>query len=181
MIFVTVGAQMPFDRLIRAVDDWATSRGRVDVFAQIGPSDFHPKSIETTRFIDPKEFRNRVQAATVIVAHAGMGTVITALEFGKPIIAMPRRGDLRETRNDHQVATATRLSEQGRIMVALDELQLIKRLDQFTTSEAMDRIEPYASPRLVATLRNFIAGEPCTLEPFGSNIEALPPPKVIVG
>jgi UDP-N-acetylglucosamine transferase subunit ALG13 len=181
MIFVTVGAQMPFDRLVRAVDEWATSRARVDVFAQIGPSDFRPKSIETTRFIDPNEFRNRVQAANVIVAHAGMGTLITALEFGKPIIAMPRRGDLRETRNDHQVATATRLSEQGRIMVAFDEAQLIKRLDQFETSETAQRIEPYASPRLVATLRNFIEGKSHTLEPISSNAEGLPPPKIVVG
>ena len=110
-----------------------------------------------------------------------MGTLITALEFGKPIIAMPRRGDLRETRNDHQVATATRLSEQGRIMVAFDEAQLIKRLDQFETSETAQRIEPYASPRLVATLRNFIEGKSHTLEPISSNAEGLPPPKIVVG
>ena len=160
MIFVTVGAQMPFDRLIRAVDTWATSRARVDIFAQIGPSDFRPKSIGSERFIDPQEFRKRVEAASGIVAHAGMGTILTALEYGKPIIVMPRRGDLRETRNDHQIATATHLSEQGRIIVAFDERELIKKLDQFETSQPIERIEPHASPRLIATIRNFIDGKP---------------------
>jgi UDP-N-acetylglucosamine transferase subunit ALG13 len=160
MIFVTVGGQMPFDRLIRTVDEWAFSRARSDVFAQIGPSDFRAKAIETTSFIDSIEFRRRFEAASLIVAHAGMGTIITALECGKPIIAMPRRGKLRETRNDHQVAMATHLLRQGRVTVAFDEQQLIERLDQFEISHEMERIEPHASPRLIATLHSFIEKEP---------------------
>jgi UDP-N-acetylglucosamine transferase subunit ALG13 len=156
VIFVTVGAQMPFDRLIRAVDEWAASRGRSDVFAQIGLSDYCSKAIETTRFVDPPNFRKRVETAKVIIAHAGMGTIITALEFGKPIIVMPRRGDFRETRNDHQVATAKHLAEQGRIVVAFDERQLIDKLDQCEDLREMERFDPNASPRLIAAIRNFI-------------------------
>lgn len=38
MIFVTVGTQVQFDRLIRTVDEWAGARARSDIFAQIGPS-----------------------------------------------------------------------------------------------------------------------------------------------
>lgn len=160
MIFVTVGGQMPFDRLIRTVDDWACSRARSDVFAQIGPSHFRAKAIETTHFIDSIDFRKRFEAANLIVAHAGMGTIITALECGKPIIVMPRRGKLRETRNDHQVAMATHLLEQGRVAVAFDERQLVERLDQFEASREIERIDPHASPRLIATLRGFIENLP---------------------
>ena len=156
MIFVTVGGQMPFDRLIRAVDEWAGSRLGSGVFAQIGRSDFRPKAIETTNFMDAIEYRKRVEAANLIVAHAGMGTIITALECGKPIIVMPRQGKLRETRNDHQVAMATHLLEQGRVVVAFHEQQLIERLNQFETFREMERIESHASPRLIATLRGFI-------------------------
>src|SRR5262245_61048293 len=130
MIFVTVGAQMPFDRLIRAVDEWAATCGRSDIFAQIGPSNYRPRHIRATRFIDPPEFRERVEAARVVVAHAGMGSILTALELGKSIIVMPRRGDLKETRNDHQVATARHLLAQGRVLVAFDEQQLLELLDQ---------------------------------------------------
>jgi UDP-N-acetylglucosamine transferase subunit ALG13 len=160
MIFVTVGGQMPFDRLIASVDEWALSRGQSDVFAQIGPSDFRARAIETTQFIDSIEFRRRFEAASLIVGHAGMGTIITALECGKPIIVMPRRGNLRETRNDHQVAMATHLLEQGRVMVAFDEKQLVKRLDQFEASEEIERIEPHASPSLIGALRSFIEMAP---------------------
>jgi hypothetical protein len=38
MIFVTVGTQGQFDRLIRTVDEWADARGRTDLFAQTGPA-----------------------------------------------------------------------------------------------------------------------------------------------
>ena len=159
MIFVTVGAQMPFDRLIRAVDEWAAARGRSDVFAQIGPSDYCSKAIETKHFIDPPEFRKRVEAAKVIIAHAGMGTIITALEYGKPIIVVPRRGDLRETRNDHQFAMVKYLAEEGRVVVAFDEQQLVDKLDQFEGLGETERIDLHASPRLIAALRNFIEGQ----------------------
>ena len=98
---------MPFDRMVRTIDAWASRVGRSDVFAQIGPTNWRPRHIEWTQFIEPQDFRRRVRDATIIVAHAGMGSILV-LELGKPIIVMPRRGDLRETRNDHQLATALR-------------------------------------------------------------------------
>ena len=39
MIFVTVGTDSPFDRLMQVVDEWAAASGRTDVFAQIGEGD----------------------------------------------------------------------------------------------------------------------------------------------
>lgn len=156
MIFVTVGAQMPFDRLIRTVDEWAGLRRRTDVFAQIGPSNYHPKHFEFARFLDPIQYRTRIEQADTVVAHAGMGSIITALELGKPIIVMPRRGDFRETRNDHQVATAKYFGEHGRIIVAFDDRQLIERLDNMGTFRVAERIDEQASSQLISTLRAFI-------------------------
>jgi UDP-N-acetylglucosamine transferase subunit ALG13 len=169
MIFVTVGAQAPFNRLIRAVDEWAVARGRSDVFAQIGSTDLLPKSISTKKFMEPLEFRKYVETADVIVAHAGMGSIITALECGKPIIVMPRRGSLKETRNDHQVATARYLSKHRQITVAMDEEELIGKLDNIHRPQEMERISPHASPRLIATVRNFIEGKPYAAELVGAN------------
>ena len=93
MIFVTVGAQMPFDRLVRAVDEWAGQSGTRDVFAQIGTTDLRPRHIEWVSFLQPAEFLERVRAARLIIAHAGMGSILTALGLGKQILVMPRRGD----------------------------------------------------------------------------------------
>jgi len=156
MIFVTVGAQMAFDRLIRAVDDWALRRQRDDVFAQVGPSELKTRQIATTRFIDPQEFRRRVSEARIVIAHAGMGSIITALELGKPILVMPRRGDLRETRNDHQVATARQFERSGRIATAMDEAELMDKLDTLDAMSGAAPVPPQASPQLIAAVRGFL-------------------------
>jgi UDP-N-acetylglucosamine transferase subunit ALG13 len=165
VIFVTVGSQEPFDRLIRAVDDWARLRARSDVFAQIASSSFCPQHIKFTHFIEPSEFNRVMQETRLIVAHAGMGSIISALELGKPIVVMPRRADFRETRNDHQVATAERFGAQGRIIVADDELDLPAKLDHAITLGNGNRIQAQASPRLIATIRTFLEGGPDQLEP----------------
>jgi UDP-N-acetylglucosamine transferase subunit ALG13 len=156
MIFVTVGTQGQFDRLIRTVDEWAGVRGRADVFAQTGPSDYQAEHIRAEPFIDPTEFRKRVESASLMVAHAGMGSIITALELGKQIIVMPRRAILGEHRNDHQLATAKRFAEQGRIIVALDETELVDKLDQVEFFDAAERLGAQASSHLVDTIRAFI-------------------------
>jgi UDP-N-acetylglucosamine transferase subunit ALG13 len=156
MIFATVGTQGKFDRLIRAVDAWAGAHERTDVFAQTGPTDYHSEHIRTERFIDATEFRKRVEAASVVISHAGMGSIITALELGKRIIVMPRRASLGEHRNDHQFSTAKRFAEQGRIMVAFTEQELVEKLDQIRHSDEAERLSAQASPSLISTIRTFI-------------------------
>ena len=156
MIFVTVGAQMPFDRLLRVVDEWAGRRGRSDVFAQIGPTKMRPKHLRWSQFLEPSEFREKVRLADAVVAHAGMGSILSALEFGKPVVVMPRRGDLLETRNDHQFATARRLLAQGRVVVAFDEGHLVEKLDALGHLSGCEPIAPQASPRLLKAIRTFI-------------------------
>ena len=165
MIFVTVGSQEPFDRLIRAVDEWARLRVRSDVFAQIASSQFRPEYIKFTQFVDPAEFNRVMRETHLIVAHAGMGSIISALELGKPIVVMPRRADFRETRNDHQVATAERFGAQGRIVVANDERDLPAKLDHALTLGDTDRIQTEAAPRLIATIRAFLEGRSVQTEP----------------
>jgi UDP-N-acetylglucosamine transferase subunit ALG13 len=163
-MFVTVGTQGAFDRLVRTVDEWAGRRAKSGVFAQIGPSDYRPEHIAATRFLDPAEFRTRIEAARIVVAHAGMGTIITALERGKPIIVMPRRADLREQRNDHQLSTAKHFAQQGRIVVAFNEQELCEKLDLADTLSTVEPLSARASPPLLATIRAFLEGKPYTLD-----------------
>ncbi len=156
MMFVTVGAQMPFDRLVRAVDRWAGQRHKTDVFAQMGPTAYRPKNIKGTRFLEPGEFRRRAESAAVIIAHAGMGSIITALELGKPIIVMPRRGDLAETRNDHQIATAEHFRRDGRVGVAFNDEDLFEKLDNADLVQPTDPIARVAPRHLLDAIRAFI-------------------------
>lgn len=156
MILVTVGAQMPFDRMIEAVDAWAGETGRDDVFAQIAEGRYRPRNMPFTSFLDPSEYQQRLEAASVLVAHAGMGSILSALEHRKPILVMPRREALQETRNDHQVATAKAFRERGLVTAALDAEDLREKLDGIDDLVARPPIAEAASGPLIDTLRDFI-------------------------
>lgn len=147
---------MPFDRLVRAMDAWA--EGRTDVVAQIGESTYVPKNLRWTRFLDPEAFRRHYVEARLVVAHAGTGSIITALQAGKPIIVMPRKAALRETRNDHQSATAERFRRLRYVMVAQDETELVAQLTRLDAVEPAEAIGPHASRALTESLRAFIEG-----------------------
>jgi UDP-N-acetylglucosamine transferase subunit ALG13 len=155
VIFVTVGTQLPFDRLITAVDSWAAQSGRDQIFAQIGPSQMRPSHIEWTQFLSPNEFQQRVEACELLVAHAGMGSIITAMQLRRPILIMPRMASLGEHRNDHQLSTARRLSHCG-VHVASDAEHLIRMLAQ-SKMLAPPQDAPGDSPaELVNAIQQFI-------------------------
>ncbi|HZW11196.1 MAG TPA: glycosyltransferase [Phycisphaerales bacterium] len=158
MIFVTVGTQLAFDRMVRAVDQWAGRAGRGDVFAQIGPTELVPAHIAHRPFVNPREFAEHARAAEAIVAHAGMGSILTALQYGKPILIMPRKAALGEQRNDHQLATAARFEGRPGVLVAHDESELPAMLDRLAELRAGEPIPPFASPGLIGAIRAFIDG-----------------------
>lgn len=160
MIYVTVGTQLQFDRLISAVDHWAARAKRGDVCAQIGKSSYVPQAISWVRFLTPDQSIERVRAADVIVSHAGMGTIIEALESGTPIIIFPRLAALGEQRNDHQLSTARRFGERGLVKVAEDETALNRILDGLNESKPGGCLKPFASAELTGFLAEFL-GKPC--------------------
>lgn len=129
MIFLTTGSVLPFDRLVQAVDGWAAARGRTDVFGQIGETTYPPRQIAWQPLLEPAAFRRRCAEASLIIAHAGIGTMMTALELGKPLIVMPRRAALREHTSDHQMATARNFAVRHGVTVACEERELIMLLD----------------------------------------------------
>lgn len=155
-IFLTVGAQMPFDRLVQAVDEWAGEHVGDKAFGQIGDTTFLPKNIDFVHLLQPAEFRRRVLWADLLVAHAGMGSILTALQFGKPILVMPRLGRLNETRNDHQVASAERFKSLSKIAVAMNEVELVVMLSSAQSISAGESIAASAGGELVSTVSHFI-------------------------
>lgn len=158
MIFVTVGTQAPFDRMLRPIDAWAVRSQRDDVFAQIGRGAWQPTRLEWVENLDAPEFRARVEQAEVVISHAGMGTILTALELGKPLLVMPRRAALSEQRNDHQLATVKMLGSLGLVTVAADEHELAERLTDLAKLKAPSPRRGEERTRLLGALREFLDG-----------------------
>ena len=86
MIFVAVGTQFAFDRLIRYVDEWATQHAVAGI-AQIAGGEYLPQHLQWERFMTTAIFNQHLQAAELIISHAGMGNIITALEAVNPSLS----------------------------------------------------------------------------------------------
>jgi UDP-N-acetylglucosamine transferase subunit ALG13 len=101
MIFVAVGTQFSFDRLIQYMDEWASQNDET-VFAQIGDGDYIPENMQWERFLNGDQYNQRIHEATAFVSHAGMGNIISAREHQTPVIVINRQFELGEHRNNHQ-------------------------------------------------------------------------------
>lgn len=156
MIFVVVGTQEPFDRLIRAVDQWAGDTGYKEIFGQISRAEYLPTNFSYTDFIEPEQFIDKFSSADVIVGHAGMGTIIQALQFSKPIIVMPRLSSFHETRNDHQISTAKSFGQLGYVKDVYSDQDLFEALNHIGSIKPSKVIGPGASEKLLTSLREFI-------------------------
>ncbi|MDE6861019.1 MAG: glycosyl transferase family 28 [Duncaniella sp.] len=154
MIFATTGVQLPFDRFVRILDDIA---GSIDekIVAQFLPDKYVPANLKVTGFISPIDFDEYVQNSRIVVAHAGMGSIISALNFEKPVIVMPRQSSVGEHRNDHQIATAIKMAELGYVFYAHDKEEL-KALLTAASLPPLKKIASRASDRLTNAILNEI-------------------------
>ena len=120
MIFVSVGTQLPFPRMLEIINKWSGGFGReINVVAQTADSSIYP-SIECYDFLPASEFNSYIESASLIVSHAGMGNILTALEREKPIVIFAREAALGEHRNDHQLATAKKFENHSLVRVVSD-------------------------------------------------------------
>ena len=138
MIFVTVGSMMPFDRLIRAMDEWARAHPDQIVVAQIGGGNYVPSNMSWTRMLSPSEYRDAVERSAAIVAHAGMGSFFFAMEMRKPIVMLPRYASKNEHTTDHQVHTVQWLRDKPGVHVAMMEDELEGAIDKALVNEGAD-------------------------------------------
>lgn len=160
MIFLTVGTQLPFDRLVKSVDEWAAYYKNIEVVAQIGDSSLRPQNLNCKHYMKPNEFKECFEAADVIVAHAGMGTILTGLELGKPVVVVPRLAAHGEHRNDHQLATVKHLSRFSLVRVVDDLTKLGGVLEQVQGLKSDVRAGCSASAGLIESIRTFITVDP---------------------
>jgi UDP-N-acetylglucosamine transferase subunit ALG13 len=135
VIFVAVGTQFPFDRLIRYVDEWLAEHQEPGI-AQIADGEYQPRHMQWQRFMPALQFNQHLQDASLIISHAGMGNIITALENHKPIIVMNRQHILGEHRNDHQFDGLQWMGELPGVYTATDRETLFALLDKRETLQA---------------------------------------------
>lgn len=109
LILIVAGSGVfPFTRMLSHVDAIAP-RFEEPFVMQDGELRFPAKHCRTLGLVGYRRLMELYKEAKLIVAHTSSGPLIYARKFGKPIITMPRRSDLGEAVDDHQVETAAAL------------------------------------------------------------------------
>jgi UDP-N-acetylglucosamine transferase subunit ALG13 len=87
-----------------------------------------------------------------------MGTIISALDSGNPLLLMPRLASQGEHRNDHQLSTANRFSHFSNIKIADDETELLIMINAFVNNsiESVGNIQIEVSADLIAKIKSFV-------------------------
>ncbi len=113
-ILVTVGTTA-FDELIKTMDNLFEGDKTVSIIAQISSSsNYTPQNFKSFQF--SQDFQSYVEAADLIVTHAGAGSVYSMLEKNKKLIVVPNL-----TRADnHQLELAKYVQDNNFAMSCFD-------------------------------------------------------------
>ena len=119
LLFATVGATLPFDRLVSAVAGLKAD-GTIPerVLIQTGIGGLAPQSVETRETLPFDEVQATLKRASIVVCHGGTGSMITALREGCHVIVMPRLSTLGEHYDDHQSEITEAFVKRGLVQKA---------------------------------------------------------------
>lgn len=155
LLFATVGATLPFDRLVTSVEAMKLQGAIPErVIVQTGEGGARPAGFETHETLDFDTVQDILKVASIVVCHGGTGSLITALREGCHVIAMPRLASLGEHYDDHQSEITQAFADRGLISVAksTDELR-----DALATVRDKPRVLATTDPKeLIAFLNTML-------------------------
>jgi UDP-N-acetylglucosamine transferase subunit ALG13 len=130
LLFATVGAILPFDRLVGLVAD-AKARGEIpeDVLVQTGVGAKPVEGVRTVETLPFDEMQAVLRDADIVVCHGGTGSLVTALRAGCRIIAVPRLFSKGEVYDDHQAEITEAFAARGLLAVANTPEEFTAALD----------------------------------------------------
>ncbi len=150
-VLITVGStNFKFDRLFETVDELIEEgvlQGDL-VTAQTGVTDYKIKNYNHFEFATNEEMASFMEDATVIICHAGTGTVTGALSKGKKVIVFPRLKKFNEHESDNQLELATAFKEVGYVEFATDKEGL---------KSAIERINDFEPKKFISNNQNFLS------------------------
>lgn len=119
LLFATVGATLPFDRLVRSVAQ-AAAEGEIPerIVAQVGVGGARPEGVECHDTLPFDDMLAMLDRADIVVCHGGTGSLITALRAGCRVVAMPRAFSDGDHYDDHQLEITEAFASRGLIQIA---------------------------------------------------------------
>jgi UDP-N-acetylglucosamine transferase subunit ALG13 len=129
LLFATVGATLPFPRLVDAVASLKRNGAIAEeVVIQRGVGAPAPPGVDSFETAPFQDMIANMRRSRIVICHGGTGSLITALREGCHVIAMPRRFAYCEHYDDHQEEITASFRERGLIQVANSPDELLAAL-----------------------------------------------------
>lgn len=143
LIVVSVGTDHhPFDRLVSWMASWSASHPSADVFVQYGTARPPRGGVVGAALVPHGELLDAMSNATAVVSHGGPATVADARSAGLRPLVVPRRPELGEHVDDHQVRFARHLAAIGDAVVVETEAALQAELAEAVADPTRMRLAP---------------------------------------
>lgn len=136
LLFATVGATLPYERLLDYVGD-AKRRGLISerVIIQTGHGAAPVEGAECLETLDFAEMKAMLAKADLVVCHGGTGSIITALQAGCRTIAIPRLFERGEHYDNHQLEITEAFEQRGLLFVARTREEFFAALEKARASQ----------------------------------------------
>jgi UDP-N-acetylglucosamine transferase subunit ALG13 len=135
-----------FDRMVRPLDE-AAGRNGWDVFIQLGHTRYEPRHCRFERFLERDRLLGLIEKAELLVTQGGFGSIREALQYAKPVVAVPRKPELKESQ-DHQEELVRELEAMGYVLGVYDASQMERAIEKARTFVPASRKESRI-PRII--------------------------------
>ena len=156
MIFVVLGTQkFQLNRLLQKLDEYVEQGLLTDeIYAQIGNSTYKPRHSAYKDFMDKKEFDATIARADLVIAHSGVGTIITAIHAKKPVVVFPRLAKYKEHVDDHQLDIARAFEMKKYVLCCYENDDLLEKINKCKDFQ----FDEYVSQQkqIIGIIKNFL-------------------------
>lgn len=127
MILVMLGTQNnSFHRLLEEIDKLIKENIiREEVIVQAGYTKYETDDMKIIDLMPKEELEELQDKADLIITHGGVGSIISSLEKGKKVIAIPRLHKYGEHVNDHQKEIVEKFNNDGCI-IGINDVKEVK-------------------------------------------------------
>ena len=118
MILVLLGTQNnSFHRLLEEVEKNIKNKTiQEEVIVQAGYTKFESKNMKIIDLMSKEKLAEYQDKASLIITHGGVGSIISSMEKGKKVIAVPRKHEYGEHVNNHQIQIIKDFTDKGYII-----------------------------------------------------------------
>ena len=118
MILVLLGTQNnSFHRLLEEVEKNIEDKTiKEEVIVQAGYTKYESNKMKIMDLMSKEQLAEFQEEATLIITHGGVGSIVSSIEKGKKVIAVPRMHEYGEHVNNHQKEIVEDFNNKGYII-----------------------------------------------------------------